>query len=116
MDEIEKQAQAVAARVPATVGFEPAAIIGILTVVLPMLMKCFQRNDEPSPADMRANIKLQNEQAPAQLRRRTARRIRGDANEPMTRAQSFALAEAVVEEAISTDDATMASLAAACQE
>lgn len=115
-DSIETRAKSVASRVPPTVGIDPVTILTILTTVLPLLMKCFQRNDEPNPAAMRANIKGQHERAPEQLRRRTARRIRGEADEPMTKAQSFTLADAVIAEACEADETAVASFAAACQD
>jgi hypothetical protein len=106
MTETEKQAVRVAARVPATVGFDPATVISLLVTVLPMILKCFNKNDETDPAKINAAVRQQNESAPTVLRRRTARRIRGEAETPMTKAQSFVLAEAVIEEACAatTDD------------
>lgn len=40
------QAEAVAARVPPNVGFDPVIIITILTQVLPLLVLCFQQGDQ----------------------------------------------------------------------
>lgn len=111
---IESQARNVASRVPNSVGFDPATILMILTTVLPLLAKCFGRNDESDPTKMKAEIATQNERAPEQLRRRTARRIRGDADHPMTKPQSFALADAVIAEAVESDDEAVASFAVAC--
>lgn len=113
-DPIELQARACAARVPANVGLDPVTVITIMTTVLPLLMNCFQRHDEPSPAAMRDNIKEQHERAPQVLRRRTARRIRGEAEQPMTRDQSYALADAVIAEAVQSADDTLPALANAC--
>lgn len=115
-NEIDVQARRVAARVPETVGFDPVILISLITTILPLLMSCFNRNDEPDPAKMRENIRGQNERAPERLRRRTARRIRGESEENLSKAQAFALAEAVIAEALDTDDSTMVSLAAACQD
>ena len=113
MTETEKQAVRVAARVPETVGFDPATVVMILTRVLPMILSCFNKNDETDPAKINAAVKRQNDSAPAVLRRRTARRIRGEATEPMTREQSFTLAEAVIAEAC---EATESDVVAMCGE
>ncbi|CAB4144914.1 hypothetical protein UFOVP466_86 [uncultured Caudovirales phage] len=113
-DELDEQARACAARVPNNVGFDPITIVTILTQVLPLLMSCFQRNDEPSPAAMRAEVKAQQVRAPEQLRRRTARRIRGDADVPMTKTESLMLADAVIAECCESEDSTVVSLAMAC--
>jgi hypothetical protein len=110
MTETEKQAVRVAARVPATVGFDPMTVIAIITQVLPMILSCFNRNDETDPAKIAAAVKRQNESAPAVLRRRTARRIRGEATEKMSKEQSFTLAEAVIEEAIAANESDVVSM------
>lgn len=73
MTETEKQAVRVAARVPATVGLDPVTVITIMTTVLPMILKCFNKNEETDPAKINAAVKAQHESAPAVLRRRTAR-------------------------------------------
>lgn len=113
---IQKQAERVAARVDAqSVGFDPATIIMILSTVLPLILKCFQKNDEPNPAQVNAAVKRQYESAPGVLRRRTARRIRGEAEQPMTKAQSFELADAVIAEACEAEPETMVALCAAIE-
>ena len=111
MTETEKQAVRVAARVPATVGFDPVTVITILTTVLPMILKCFNKNDVAGdPAKINAAVKAQNESAPAVLRRRTARRIRGEADQPMSKEQSFTLAEAVIAEACEANESDVVSM------
>lgn len=113
MNEIETQARRCAARVPANVGFDPITIIAIITKILPLLISCFNRNDEPHAAEVRREVIEQNNDAPKRLRRRMARRIRGEATESMTREQAAALAEAVIEEVIASDDSTVSGLCAA---
>lgn len=110
MTETERQAVRVAARVPATVGFDPATVISLLVTVLPMILKCFNKNDETDPAKINAAVKRQNESAPAVLRRRTARRIRGEADQPMSKEQSFTLAEAVIAEACAANESDVVSM------
>ena len=99
-----RQAEAAAKRVDAAkVGFDPMTILTILTQVVPLLVSCFNRNDEPNPSLASVNFKRYHSAHPEQCRRRTARRIRAEADEPMTRDQSFALADAVIEQALSIE-------------
>ena len=113
---VQEQAEKIAARVDAgKVGFDPATIIMILTAVLPAIMQCFKK-DAPTPAEVSAEVKRQNDSRPFALRKRTARRIRGEADHPMTKEQSFALADAVIEEACAADAETVASVCRVCTE
>lgn len=108
---LELQAKAVADRLdPATVGFDPITIVTIITTILPLLMNCFNRSDEPNPSMVKASFKRYHDAHPDLLRRRTARRIRGEADEPMTKEQSVLLADAVIAQALSVD----ADVAMAC--
>jgi len=108
---LELQAKAVADRLdPATVGFDPITIVTIITTILPLLMNCFNRSDEPNPSMVKASFKRYHNAYPDLLRRRTARRIRGEADEPMTKEQSVLLADAVIAQALSVD----ADVAMAC--
>ena len=110
MTETEKQAVRVAARVPEAAGLDPVTVITILTTVLPMILKCFNKNDETDPAKINAAVKRQNDSAPAVLRRRTARRIRGEADHPMSKEQSFTLAEAVIAEVCEANESDVVSM------
>lgn len=81
-------------------GIDPVTIVTILTQVLPLLMSCWKRNDvqgDPAP-----RLALQEAYAdhPDSLIRRTARRIRGEAEAPMSKAMSFDLAKAVIEQSL----------------
>lgn len=114
-DTIEEQAKRVAARVDAdAVGFDPLTIITIFTTILPLLSQCFGRNDEPDPAKVNAAVKKRHEQNPVALRRRTARRIRGEAKEPMTKEQSLQLADAVIAEACESSPEHVEAFVRAC--
>lgn len=113
---IEQRAARVAARVPANVGFDPVTIITILTTVIPLISQCFGRNDESDPARTSEAVRKQNESAPHRLRTRTARRIRGEAEQPMSKQQAYALAEAVIEDALADDPDELAMVAMACRD
>jgi len=109
---LEDQAEKVAARVDATkVGFDPITIIAIITQVLPLLLQCFNRNDEPTPAQVSASFKAAHAKNPDQLRRRTMRRVRSESDESLTKSQAFALADAVIEQALDTDESTAVACA-----
>lgn len=111
--ELERQAKLTADRVGPEVGFDPLTILTLLTTLLPLLGQCFNRNDEPNPALAAASIKRYHDRAPEQLRRRTARRVRAEADQPMTKEQSFILADAIIAQALSLHEVT---LAACCSE
>lgn len=111
--ELDIQAKRCAARVPASVGLSPAVIIKIITEVLPLLASCFNRNDETDSAEVRREVINQNSVAPNRLRRRMSRRIRGEATDQMTRKQSFALAEGVIQEVMASDNVTVGNFCAA---
>ena len=108
---LELQAKAVADRLdPATVGFDPVTILTLLTTILPLLMNCFNRSDEPNPSMVKASFKRYHDAHPELLRRRTMRRVRGEADDPMTREQAYLIADAVIAQALSVD----ADVAMAC--
>ena len=115
-DELIKEAATGAAqRVDAErVGIDPATIIMILTQVLPLVISCFKRNDEPQAEDNQKAVKRQcsTPAGRASLRRRTMRRIKSESDEPMTRSQAFALADAVIEEALNQNPQAVASVCA----
>jgi len=104
---IDEQAQCVAARVDAeAVGFDPITILTILVQVLPMLIGCFTRKDSPDPQETTTILRKYHERNPDALLRRTAARIRAQADEPMTKSQAVQLAQAVIDQALSVDPVT----------
>ncbi len=114
-DELIKEAATAAAqRVDDSVGLDPVTIITILTQVLPLVISCFKRNDEPQPEDIQKAVKRQvaTPAGRASLRRRTMRRIKSESDEPMSRSQAFALADAVIEEALNQNPQMVASVCA----
>jgi hypothetical protein len=111
---VKATAEKIAARVDAdAVGFDPITIITIFSTVLPMLLKCFNRDDEPEPAKMNAAIRQQHENNPVRLRRRTAIAIRRESETRMSKAQSETLADAMIAEAVEATPARVASLCSA---
>ena len=114
MKTLNQQAELAAARVDsAGVGMDPFTILTILTQVLPLLTSCWNRNDETNPQLSAVNLKRYHDRHPEALRRRTARRIRAEAEETMSKAQSFALADAVIAQAL---EETPETVAACCVE
>lgn len=114
MSKIQEQAQAVEARIDKTiVGFDPVTIITILSQLLPILAQCFNRNDEPSPEQTSAAIRRYNQQHPQQLLKRTARRVRAESDEPMSKLASFEFARAIIAQAC---DESPEAVSACCQE
>ena len=108
MADLKTQAELAAERVdPNKVGLDPVSILTILTAVLPLLAQCFNRNESPSPQNAAVSLRKAHERNPESLRRRTARRIRAEADEPMLKSDSFVLADAVIAQALETDDATV---------
>lgn len=114
MKTLNEQAQLAANRVDAAaVGLDPFTILTILTTVLPVIASCWNRNDEPNPELSARNFRRYHDAHPKQLLKRTARRIRAEATEPMTKEQSFALAEAVIAQAL---EAAPEAIKACCME
>jgi len=107
---IAQQAELAAARVDAEVTAEMgiAAVAAILTQVFAFLASCKNR-ETTDPAEVQESVREENEQNPKKLLRRTARRIRANAEAPMTRRQSFALAKASIEQALNMDEVTAAA-------
>jgi hypothetical protein len=99
MSNINVQAENVAKRVDAVaVGFDPSTIITILNFVLPLLSNCGVKNSSSKPEDVRDYVVSEHEKNPAKLRKRVARRVRGEAEQEMTKEQSLTLADAVIAE------------------
>jgi hypothetical protein len=77
----------------------------ILTLAFKWLLSCLNR-ENANPAQVQAAVKEENGTNRKALLRRTARRIRGNAEQPMTRQQSFELAKASIEQALAMDEET----------
>lgn len=103
-------AKRVAPEVVAEMGIEVVGLI--LTQVFAFLASCKNR-ENPNPAEVQAAVREEQEADPKRLLRRTARRIRGTADSPMTRKQSFALARASIEQALQMTEETAAACCSA---
>ena len=104
--QLSVQAKAIADRVdPEKVGFDPFTILTIIGQVLPMLLQCFDQSTAmDDPNTVTARLQVMHDRNPDALRRRTARRIRAEADEPMTRSASFELARATIDQALTASD------------
>lgn len=115
MSALETSATRMAARVDSNqFGMDPITIAALLLQVLPLVVQCFHRNDVNSPDFIRAEVERLERTNPKGLRRRLARRIRGEADIPMTKEQSFLLAEAIIEETLASGDDVVYGVAMEC--
>lgn len=96
------------------VGLDPATIIMILTQVLPLVISCFKRNDEADPQAIQKAVQRASTTPAgrAALRRRTMRRIRAESSTPLSKDEAFALADAVIEEALEQNPQAIAAVCA----
>jgi len=120
---IRESATNAAQRVDAeAVGFDPATIIMILTNVLPLLISCFKRNDEPTSAEIQESVAAQcsTYRGKKMLVRRTAVRIqrqhKKNHGEKMSHEQASALADAVIEECLEQNPQAVAAVCAVVSE
>lgn len=107
----EAQAQKIAARPEvAAVGFDPFTILTILSVVLPMLARCFQTTDEPNPAQVAARVRQMQETHPKRLRARTMVAVKQEAKKKgtkMTNEQAYVIADGIIAQTLETPDDTV---------
>lgn len=99
--EMRRQAEAAAARVQG-VGLDPALVITIITTVLPLLINCFQREDEPDPVRVQAALRKAYERNPDKLRRRVRAQVHRRSHEPIDKGQEFAIADAIIAQGLDT--------------
>lgn len=117
METLNRQAELAAARVDANaVGLDPITIVTILTQVLPMLAACWNRDSRANEADPYVNLRAFHEKNPVALRKKVARRIRGEATEKMEKFQSLQLADGVIQQALSTRPEIVAACCAEAPE
>jgi hypothetical protein len=117
MSTLNKQAELAANRVDsAAVGLDPITILTIITQVLPMLTSCWNRNDSPDPQESRKKLQAYADRSPQALLKRTARRVRAEADEKLSKIESFDIARAIIEQALSADDETVAACCAEAPE
>ncbi len=100
-----QQAELAAERIDAEAfGMDPLTIITIITQVLPILASCFNRNDSPDPAEAAERFREYHSRNPEKLRKRVARRVRAESDKPMSKEQSFAMADAIIAQIVESDD------------
>ena len=110
----EQQATLCAERVDSTaMMLDPVTIIAIITQVLPIIASCFTRNDSADPAMAAEVFREKYTDNPKKLRKRLARRVRAEADEPMTKEQSLLMADAIIQQMLETPDEL---IAAGCNE
>jgi hypothetical protein len=97
--EMKSQVEAAAARVTG-VGLDPAMIITIITTLLPILLSCFKREEEPSPARAQAAIRDAYAKNPEKLRRRLRAQVHRHSPEPLDKGQELAIADAIIAQAM----------------
>lgn len=93
--------QAIARVDAAAMGLSPIIIKLIFDQVVPLLISCL-RNwlEKPSPAQMQSLLASEYGRNPDGVLRKTARRIRGESDVPMTKDQSRVLAKAAISQMI----------------
>lgn len=102
-DVFKETAEKAAARVDQTeMMMDPVTIVAILTQVLPIVASCFNRNDSPDPAMATEKFHEMYLKDPHKMRKRLARRIRGEADQPMSKEHSFVLADALIKQLLET--------------
>jgi hypothetical protein len=117
VENIKNQAMLAAGRVDANeVGLDPITILTIITQVLPLLISCWNRNDSPDPQESAKKLRAYAEKNPQALLKRTARRVRAEADEKMSKIASFDIARAIVAQALDADDSTVAACCAEAPE
>lgn len=113
----EAQAQKIAARPEVSaVGFDPITIMTILSVVLPMLAQCFQKTDEPNPAQVAARVRQMQQTHPNRLRARTMVAVKREAKKKgtkMTNEQAYVIADGIIAQTLETPDDTVQMCCAA---
>lgn len=109
-DSIQKQAGLVAKRVNCdAVGIDMATVLRVLMDVLKTAIACYSSQVEGAaedPSKVYAQIRADHASNPDKLRKRTMRRVRAEAVEMMSKAQAFAIADAIIAQALSVDEET----------
>ena len=103
----QSQCEGAAARV-AGVGLDPVLIIKIITTVLPLLVGCFQREDEPDPVRARAALVKAHRKNPDKLRRRIRVQVQRQSPETIDKGQAFAIADGIITQAMAMESGNVA--------
>lgn len=107
-DVLKSQATAAAAKVSPEVGLDPALILTIITTVLPMLINCFKREEEPDPVKVQAALVKAHSKNPEKLRRRLRVQVDRKSPEPIDKGQALAIADAIIAQALDVSPSTVA--------
>lgn len=99
--EMKRQCEAAAARVTG-VGLDPALVITIITTVLPLLINCFKREDEPDPIRVQAALRKAYDRNPDKLRRRVRAQVHRRSPEDLDKGQEYAIADAIIAQGLDT--------------
>ncbi len=106
----EEQAKLAAARVDQTqMMMDPATIVAIITQVLPIIASCFGRNQSADPVEAAERFREYYKKDPKGMRKKLARRIRAEADQPMSKEESFALADGIIWQMLSVEDEVIVS-------
>lgn len=92
---------------------DPGVVVAIITQVLPIIAGCFSRKYSPDPAYAAETFREMYATDPHKLRKKLASRIRSQADQPMSKSQSFILAEAIIQQMLDTPDSV---ITAGCNE
>lgn len=108
-----EMAQRCAARVDSgKVGFSPTVILSIFAAVLPLMSVCINK-DVPTPEQAHAKVREWNASDPERLLKRTARRVRAEAEERMSKDEARELARAIIAECCASDEEDVTAFCAA---
>jgi hypothetical protein len=117
VENLKKQAALAAERVdPVEVGMDPFTILTIITQVLPVVASCWNRNRPQESRDPAESLRSYAETNPQALLKRTARRVRAEADEKMSKIASFDIARAIIAQALDADDSVVAACCAEAPE
>lgn len=113
MSELKRHAAEAAQRVDPQVAQMNPIIIGIIfDQIIPILIGCLRGwLEKPSPAEMQALVAREYQRNPDGVLRKTARRIRGESDVPMTKDQSRVLAKAAIQQMIESPATEVTSAA-----
>lgn len=109
MSAVDAHAERIASKVDSNiVGLDPATIIAILTTVLPLIISCFKKQDEPDPAEVAEAVRDANARNPRKLLRRTARSVKHESKTRLTQDQAEELAQAIIDDCCQQSDDVVA--------
>lgn len=117
--ELEHQADVIGARLTESMSLDPLLIFSILTQVLPLLMNCGVKSASPKPEDIRDMVTERYNKggkSRQRLRNSIARRVRGEADQSVSKDEAFQIADAIIQETMfpTSDDNALTRLVDEC--